>query len=145
VLFLLILWGVWLWAKPDARKIDQRIDRAVALARACKAREAQDELIALRSLHASAEQLERVQQSLNEEAAACTRRQQRDKAWRETSDAVEAALSAPNAAILDRARGRLQAFTRRWGEDERTRTLRDRIDEARHPLAVPPASGAGAM
>lgn len=136
---LLLLWGVWMWAKPSAHKTERRIEHAVALAHACKAREAQDELIALRADHATSEQLEQLQQSLNDEAAACTRKRQHDKAWRETGDAVDAALATPTDASIERARSRLQAFTRRWGEDAQTRALRGRIDEASHPLAAPSA------
>jgi hypothetical protein len=136
---LALLAGVWWWAKPSAHKVEKRMTHAVALAHACKAREAQDELIALRADGATPEQLERLQGSLNDEAAACTRRRQREKAWRDTSDAVDAALSMQTPASLDRAQGRLQAFARRYGEDADTRALRDRIDEARHPLADPAA------
>jgi hypothetical protein len=138
VLVLLILWGVWLVARPNSsRKIEQRIDHAIALAQACHARDAQNELIALRSTRATDAQLERLQGALNEGAAACTRKRQRDKAWQEASSSAETALDEQNP---ERARARLQAFTRRWGEDERTRALRARIDDASHPLAVPPSS-----
>ena len=139
ILALAILWGVWLWAKPSTRKIDQRIERAVALARECKGNEAQAELIALRSSRATPAQLEKLQKSLNEEAATCTRRRQRNKAWSEASAAAEAALGAGS---VDKARTRLQGFIRRWGEDGKTRALKEKIDEAaerqQHPLAVPP-------
>jgi hypothetical protein len=77
LLVLAVLWGVWLWAKPSARRIEKRIDAAIALAHACKAREAQDELIALRDTRATPQQMERLQQALNDEAAACTRRKRR--------------------------------------------------------------------
>jgi hypothetical protein len=139
LLILAALWGLWVWAKPSARKIERRIDHAIELARACKAREAQDELIALRPAHATERQLARVQDALNEEAAACTRRRQREKAWRDTSDAVEAALASSSSTSADRARARLQAYTRRWGEDERSRALMTRIEAERHPLAAPGA------
>lgn len=136
ILALAILWAVWLVAKPSAKKTERRIEAAIALARECKAKEAQDELIALRAERATPAQLERVQKALNEEAGKCTRRRQKDKAWTEAQDAAEAALKAGNA---ERARLRLQAYVKRWGEDEDTRALRGRIDAARreHPLAVP--------
>jgi hypothetical protein len=136
ILALLVLWGVWLVAKPSARKTERRIDAAIAVARECKAREAQDALIALRRDRATPAQLERLQQALNDEAARCTRRRQRDKALTEAQDAVEAALDAGNA---ERARVRLQAFVKRWGADDATRALDGRIDDARraHPLAAP--------
>jgi hypothetical protein len=139
---LVLLWGVWLLAKPPSKKIERQIDQAVALARECKGNEAQAELIALRKSRATPDQLERLQQTLNDEAAKCTRRRQRGKAWSEASGAVETALAA---ASWDKARARLQAFTRRWGEDEDTRVLKTRIEDLRredlahrtHPLAVP--------
>jgi hypothetical protein len=151
---LALLWGVWLVARPPSKKIEHQIDQAVALARECKGSEAQAELIALRKSRATSQQLERLQQTLNDEAAKCTRRRQRGKAWNEASGAVEAALAA---ASWDKARTRLQAFTRRWGEDADTRVLQARIEDLRredavhrnHPLAAPPGgavgySGAGA-
>jgi hypothetical protein len=139
---LALLWGVWLLAKPTSKKIEREISQAVALARECKGSEAQAELIALRKSRATPEQLERLQQTLNDEAAKCTRRRQRGKAWNEASGAVETALATSS---WDKARTRLQAFTRRWGEDEDTRVLQARIDDLRredavhrtHPLAAP--------
>jgi hypothetical protein len=148
LLALALLWGVWLLAKPSTKKIERQIDAAIGLARECKGSEAQSELIALRKSRATPEQLERLQQALNDEAAKCTRRRQRAKAWNDTSGAVEAALAAAGA---DKARARLQAFTKRWGEDDDTRALKSRIEEARreeeahrsHPLAVPQGSAVG--
>lgn len=138
VLALVALWAVWLLAKPSTRKIERQIDAAIALARECKASDAQAELIALRKSRATPAQLERLQQALNDEAANCTRRRQRGKAWSDASSAVESALAA---ASWDKAKTRLQAFTRRWGEDEDTRAMQERIEAARrdsaHPLAVP--------
>jgi hypothetical protein len=137
LLFLLVLAGVWLVARPNSsRKIEQRIDHAIALADACKARDAQSELIALRGTRATDAQLERLQTALNEGAAACTRKRQRERAWQDASGSAEAALAEQNP---ERARARLQAFTRRWGDDERTRALRTRIEDASHPLAAPPS------
>jgi hypothetical protein len=137
ILALAVLWGVWLLAKPGGRKFEQRIDHAIALAKECKGSEAQAELIALRSSRASSSQLERLQDALNEESAICTKRRQRNKAWLEASSAAETALAAGG---VDKARTRLQAFIRRWGEDDKTRALKARIDaaaEREHPLAVP--------
>jgi hypothetical protein len=138
ILALALLWGLWLIAKPSSKKIERQIDAAIALARECKGSEAQADLIALRKTRASQEQLQRLQQALNDEAAKCTKRRQRGKAWSDASNAVESALGA---ASWDKARTRLQAFTRRWGEDEDTRVMKERIETARrdaaHPLAVP--------
>jgi hypothetical protein len=143
LLALAALWTIWLLAKPSPRKFERRIDAAIALARECKGSEAQAELIALRKSSATPEQLQRLQAALNDEAAACTRRRQRARAWSETSGAVETALAA---ASWDKARTRLQAFTKRWGEDDAARALRTRIEDLRredeehrtHPLAAPP-------
>jgi hypothetical protein len=145
ILALAVLWGVWLMAKPSAKKIDRRIDAAIALAHQCKGSEAQAELIALRKSSATPEQLQRLQQGLNDEAATCTRRRLRAKAWDETSAAAESALAE---ASWDKARTRLNAFIRRWGEDDKTRALKTRIEDARredearrsHPLAAPSES-----
>ncbi|MFS2021977.1 hypothetical protein ACEN88_36145, partial [Massilia sp. CT11-108] len=49
IVALAVLWGVWLWAKPSAKKIDKRIDGAIALAQACQGKQAQAELIALQA------------------------------------------------------------------------------------------------
>jgi hypothetical protein len=137
IVALAVLWGVWLWAKPSAKKIDRRIDTAIALAQSCQGKQAQDELIALRASRATPQQLERLQRALNEASSACTRKRQRASAWGEARGAVESALAAGNA---ERARARLQAFTKRWGEDDDTRALKTRVDAARgeHPLAIPP-------
>lgn len=138
ILALAILWGVWLLARPSPKKIERQIEHAAALARECKGGEAQAELIALRESRATPAQLERLQKTLNDQSAICTRRRQRNKAWNEASAAADAALDAGSA---DKARSRLQGFIRRWGEDEKTRALKARIDEAaareKHPLAVP--------
>ena len=129
LLALAALWAIWLIAKPSNRRIEAQMDKAIALATECKAREAQSELIALRGTRASTEQLQKVQKALNEASAACTRKRQRDKAWREVKPTVESALSASS---FERARARLRAFTKRWGEDDETRALKEQID-ARAP------------
>ena len=129
LLALAALWAIWLIAKPSNRRIEAQMDKAIALATACKPREAQSELIALRATKATPEQLQRVQKSLNEASAACTRKRQRDKAWRETKAGVDAALAG---SAVERARSRLRAFTRRWGEDDATRAAKEEID-ARQP------------
>jgi len=136
ILALVVLWGVWLWAKPSTKKIDRRIDAAIALAQACQGKQAQDELIALRATRATPRQLERLQHALNEASSACTRKRQRAKAWDDARASVETALAARNP---ERARTRLAAFSKRWGEDDDTRALEERIEALKreHPLAVP--------
>jgi len=129
LLALAVLWVVWLIANPAKRRIEAQMDKAIALAVECKPREAQSELIALRGTKATPEQLQQVQKALNDASGACTRKRQRDKAWREAKTSVESALSG---AAYERARTRLRAFTKRWGEDDASRAMRDKI-EARSP------------
>ena len=134
LLALAALWAIWLIAKPSSRRIEAQMDKAIALATECKARDAQSELIALRGTKATPEQLQRVQVALNEASATCTRKRQRDKAWREAKTSVESALSASS---IERARARLRAFTKRWGEDDATRAMKEEIDarQPEHPRA----------
>ena len=134
ILALAALWGIWLLAKPSTRRIEAQMDKAITLARECKARDAQTELIALRKTKATPEQLQRVQSELNDAAGMCTRKRQRDKAWRDAKSGVQAAL---DASSVERARQRLRTFTRRWGEDEATRALKADIDARapEHPRA----------
>ncbi|MEN3276621.1 MAG: hypothetical protein V7631_2411 [Massilia sp.] len=134
LLALAALWAIWLLAKPSTRRIEAQMDKAIALAQECKPREAQTELIALRKTKATPEQLQRVQKALNDASGMCTRKRQRDKAWREAKKAVESALASSS---VDRARQRLRTFTRRWGEDDETRALKEEIDarQPEHPRA----------
>ena len=72
-----LLWLAWMLTKPTAARIERRMNAAVLLAKECKPKEAQDELIALRKTRASKEQLRKVQDALNAAAAACTREERR--------------------------------------------------------------------
>jgi len=63
--------------KPTEARIERRMSTAIALARECKPKDAQDELIALRKTRASEQQLRKVQDALNAAAAACTREERR--------------------------------------------------------------------
>lgn len=132
---LAALWLIWVMVRPEGSRIERRMDRAVALAVECKARDAQDELIALRSTRATPEQLRQVQQSLNKAAADCTRAEQRAKAWLDATGAIK---KLRRARAYDKALARLAVFTKRWGEDDQTRALRlEIVDEREHPLADP--------
>ena len=132
---LVVLWLIWMMVRPEGSRIERRMDRAVALAVECKAREAQDELIALRGTRATSEQLRQVQQSLNKAAADCTRAEQRARAWNEATGAIK---KLRRARAYDKALARLSVFTKRWGEDDQTRALRlEIVDEREHPLADP--------
>jgi hypothetical protein len=131
-----LLWLAWMLTKPTAARIERRMASAVALAKECKPKEAQDELIALRKTRATPEQLRQVQSALNTAAAACTRAGQRRAAWTTANNAIERLL---NTGSFEQARTRLATFTKRWGEDARTREVKARIDAGRrdHPLADP--------
>ena len=72
-----ILWLAWMLTKPTAARIERRMESAIALAKECKPKDAQDELIALRRTRASEQQLRKVQDTLNAAAAACTREERR--------------------------------------------------------------------
>jgi hypothetical protein len=94
--------------------------------------EAQAELIDLRSTKASRAQLEKLQQAIDNAKPACDRRRQRERAWTETASAVDEALEAGDAA---RAATRLSQFTRRYGDTDEARKLRDRINLMREQQA----------
>lgn len=134
-----LLWLAWITARPSSHKIDARIDSAISLAQDCKGKQAQSELIALRTTRATPAQLQRVQTALNQAATSCERKRLRDKAWSDTSSAIDTALAA---SAVDRARTRLATFTRRWGEDDDTAAAKVRIDAAKReqaPAAPAPA------
>jgi len=132
---LVALWLVWLAVRPEGTRIERRMERAVALAVECQAREAQDELIALRGTRATPEQLRKVQQSLNKAATDCTRAEQRAKAWEDASGAIQ---KLRRARSYDKALARLGTFTKRWGEDTETRAMKERLNiERDRPLADP--------
>ena len=80
LLALGVLALIWITQRPTTERIDARIDKAMALATACKSGEAQAELIALKDTRATPEQLQRLQAALNEADAACDRKRARGKA-----------------------------------------------------------------
>jgi hypothetical protein len=121
-----LLWAIWITAKPTSKKIDARIDQAIALSKECKSGEAQAELIALRSTKATPEQLQRLQQAINAEAPLCDRKRLRSKAWTDTVVAVDAALESLSP---EKALARLNQFIKRWGEDSASRELGRKVDE----------------
>ena len=73
-LVLAVLWLAWLVQRPGGpagqSRLDTRIDRAVAMARACKANEAQAELIAMQG-KATQAQLARLQTALDDADQSC--------------------------------------------------------------------------
>ncbi len=67
------LWLIWISARPTAARLDARVDKAIGLAVACKANDAQAELIALKKTTATPAQLARLQTALDEADLACRR------------------------------------------------------------------------
>jgi hypothetical protein len=130
-----VLWLAWIGARPATQKFDARIDAAFALAQDCKGKQAQSELIALRTTRATPAQLQRLQTALNAAATTCERKRVRDKAWVDASSAIDAALAS---SAPEKARTRLATFTRRWGEDDTTAAAKARIDAAKREVVAPP-------
>ena len=124
----MLLIGIWITAKPSAKKIDARIEQALALTKECKSGEAQAELIALRSTKATPEQLARLQQAINAEKPLCEKKERRVKAWSDATAAVDAALKV-NAP--DKAKARLAQYIKQWGQDNDTRELARKIEDSR--------------
>ncbi len=132
---------IWLVTRPDgARRIDKRIDDAIALTANCDFDQARAELVALKSAKATADQIKRLQKAVNDALPACEKKQQRAKAWSDTLAFADSALQGKDA---DKAQTRLNAFVRRWGDDKDTRELAARITAAR-ASADRPASVTGA-
>jgi hypothetical protein len=79
LLALGLLWLIWITQRPDTKKIEARIDYAIALAKSCRSAQAQGELIALNDSKATPAQLQRLQSALNDADAACERKRPRAK------------------------------------------------------------------
>ncbi len=129
-LVVLFLLAVWFLARPGdpGRRLDNRVQEAVALTESCRIAEARAELKALRTEKATAAQLDEVQKAITATANACEKKEQRTKAWADTRAALEAALAA---GTPDKAATRLTTFVRKWKDDDSTREWRGRIDDAR--------------
>jgi hypothetical protein len=126
----LLLLAIWFLVKPGdpAKKLDDKVDDAIALTEECRIADARAALKELRGTRADAAQLARLQKAIAATAPACEKKSQRAKAWTDTRAALETAL-ATNAP--DKASTRLAAFVKRWNEDDQTREWRDRIDVRR--------------
>ena len=77
LLALGVLWLIWITQKPDTKKIEARIDAAIALAKSCKSAQAQGELIALNDSQATPAQMQRLRAALGDADAACERKRAR--------------------------------------------------------------------
>ena len=126
----LLLLAIWFLAKPGdpTKKLDDKVDDAIALTEECRITDARAALKELRGTQADAAQLARLQKAIAATAPACEKKSQRARAWTDTRAALETAL-ATNAP--DKASTRLAAFVKRWNEDDQTREWRDRIDVRR--------------
>lgn len=98
------LWLIWIIQRPSSQKLDARIDKAIALATACKPGEAQTELIALKDGGATPAQLLRVQAALNDADAACAAKRGRVRAAPKTNRAPAGQQSQNARNLLAEAR-----------------------------------------
>ena len=79
LLALGLLWVIWTTQRPDTKKIEERIDYAIALAKSCRSAQAQGELIALNDRRATSAQMQRLRTALSDADAACERKRARAK------------------------------------------------------------------
>ena len=128
------LWLIWLYAKPSSRNIDDKIASAITASEECRLNDAQSALIELRMTRASTQQIDRVRWAVDAAANTCGKKQQRIKAWSDTTAAVDIALLAGDYA---KASARVSQFTKRYHEDGETRKLKERI--AKQKAAAAPA------
>jgi hypothetical protein len=138
---LMALWLIWLYTKPETKKIESRIENAITASKECRFNDAQSELIALRMTKATPEQLARLQSAISEAGPACNKKKAREKAWDDTREAVENLLGAGE---FSKAQARLNKFTDRYREDDETRKLKARISQQRAdaaPVALPVPAG----
>lgn len=106
LLILAGLWLAWLTQRPDdaaftpvKSRLEARIDKAVALAAACKANEAQAELIALKN-RATTAQLARLQGALDDADLSCRRGERRAGATaRSGASAANKPASQPSQSV----------------------------------------------
>lgn len=129
------LWLIWLYAKPDGKKIEERIEKAIVASKECRFNDAQSELIALRMTKATPEQLQSLQKAMDDAVPGCNKKKAREKAWDDTREAVENLLGAGEFA---KAQARLARFTERYREDEESRKLKARISQQRADAAPVP-------
>ena len=141
IMALVALWLVWLYAKPGSRRLEPRVEQAIALSGECKVGEAQAALATLRTDKATAEQVRRVQTAISKDRPGCEKAQARARAWDDVNAAVSKAIDADEPA---RAHARLNQFTKKYGEDDDTRALKARIGPVpqRESRAAPEAAPA---
>ena len=125
-MWALVLTLIWFVLKPGGpKKIETRVDDAIALTAECKFDEARAELGELKSTAATSAQLARIQKAIDLAVPACEKKRQRAKAWSEASSAIGTALQSSN---FEAAQTRLNVYTRRWGSDADASEAEGRID-----------------
>jgi hypothetical protein len=122
-----VLGLIWFLARPSDphKKLQGRVDQAVAQAQDCKIDEARRAYASLKSDKASAEQLKTLQDYISANAKKCDVKRHRAKAWSDLLPQLETALQNGSIALADR---RLAAFVKAWGADDDTREWDGRID-----------------
>jgi hypothetical protein len=100
----------------------------LALVADCRLDEARTALAALKSNKTPPALLVRAQNALREARPGCDKKQAKVKEWADTDAAVDALL---DAKAPEKAAARLAPFVQKWGENDATRALRERIAGAR--------------
>lgn len=123
----IVLGLIWFLARPSDphKKLQARVDQAVAQAQDCKIDEARNEYTSLKNDKASAGQLKKLQDAIGANAKKCEAKRHRAKAWADLQPQLETALQNGSIDLADR---RLAAFVKNWGADDDTRDWDGRID-----------------
>jgi hypothetical protein len=123
----IVLGLIWFLARPSdpSKKLQARVDQAVAQAQDCKIDAARNAYTSLKADKAGAEQLKHLQAVINSNAKACDAKRHRVKAWSDLRPQLESALQNGSIDLADR---RLAAFVKTWGADDETREFDGRID-----------------
>lgn len=131
LIVLMALTAIWLLARPrpDAEaiakeKAQARVEAMLALVADCRLDEARAALAALKSSKTPAALLVRAQNALREARPGCDKKQAKVREWADTEAAVDALL---DAKAPEKAAARLAPFVQKWGENDATRALRERI------------------
>ncbi len=127
---LLALWAIWLFARPgnEGKKIDARLNAAIALSSECNLEDARTELAALKKTAATPAQLKRLQKAITDMAPQCASSRWGANAWSDTKAALDTALQTTS---FDQALSRLTQLIRRWAEEPDPRAPSERAEGKR--------------
>jgi hypothetical protein len=135
LMVLMALTAIWLLARPRPNadtvakdKAQARVEAMLALVADCRLDEAKVALAALKSNKTPPALLVRAQNALREARPGCDKKQAKAKEWADADAAVDALL---DAKAPEKAAARLAPFVQKWGENDATRALRERIAGAR--------------